>query len=72
MITVTHNTELMVAGVTGDGEADIDFIDGYGLVTDPATLHVQDSGYIIIAERDIDTLVATARKRGLDVEVEKQ
>ena len=69
MITVTRNSELMVAGVEvlDEGE-EMDFVDSF--TAEP--MEVVDSGRIIIPESAIGDFVEQARKIGLEVEIVDQ
>jgi hypothetical protein len=70
MITVTRNSELMVAGVEADDDG-VDFVDMY--VPDHALkaldMQVIDSGQILIPLDSVEDFVKQARKIGLEVEV---
>jgi hypothetical protein len=71
VIVITHNVELMVAGVDAYSHDEIDFVDAY-IPPDPTKLYVEDSGRIVIGESFVDDLVERARAAGLYVKIESQ
>lgn len=68
-ITVTRNSELMVAQAQGENDDGIEFLDGYMPEGDYT---VVDSGRIIIPEGSIDDLLNAANEKGLSVEQDEQ
>lgn len=73
MITVTRNTELMVAGVEADygWDDEVEFVDSYtpDHLLKVVDLQAIDSGRIIIPTDAVDDFVEQAKKAGLEVEV---
>lgn len=69
-VTVTRSGEVMtVAGVTGETDEGIEFVDAWLSGRSGSQMTVVDSGRLVIQAADVESLVARARAQGLDVAV---
>lgn len=67
-IEVLENTELMVAGISGQTPRGIDFVDTYTATQ----MEVVDLGGIVIHEAHITDFISLAEEAGLTVAHERQ
>lgn len=67
-VEITRDSELMVAGIVGNTEAGIEFVDAWTPRSPAVEFVVVDSGHIIVPEAEIESVVASAAERGLSVE----
>jgi hypothetical protein len=65
-IEIVTGSEFCVTGVKGITDAGTEFVDGFNPV-----LLVPDSGRVVIADAEVDGLLAQAKERGLTVETTK-
>ena len=66
-VSVVINRELMVAGVTGDPDEGIEFVDSWLPGRSHADYIVIDIGRLVVHQADVEDVVEKAKAKGLNV-----